>query len=956
MNTLIAPAKTPIFKKYLGDVSAWHGYVRFLGLPSLQTNPDIPIEELYVPLALSERQVKTDEAPSKWSTIDPVVALAKHKRLVILGDPGSGKSTLINWFAWYLASGFSRSLEGSLETCLPIPFVLRDLDLTKVEDFDSLLDSLLQRPVAEALKDKKDLVYDYIRSGKALLLFDGLDEISYDKRVQIRNVIQSGIRQFPNSYYLFTSRIVGYDEVPIGEKSSLLEKIEKLQPQDEILFSEQQLTLPKNDSLVDESNSELGSSSIKVCYVAPFNDEQVSLFALNWYREQGGPDKEARQLSRSFVSAIRSTATTNQLARTPNLLTMMALIFRIRAQLPDGTALLYEDIAQAYLESIDSARQLKDEFSWLRKKRWLARVGFEMQMQRVEQVKAGPQRSQELLVSRQQVLDWISDAMLVSGDKASIGYAEKYLDWITKRSGLLVPRGENQFAFLHLSFQEYFCAVYVKQQLENPDWRCPTEDVEGVLDSRVERSKLEDWATANVWHQTLVFLFELFAGMPGWPKTLMGIFFPKDWNSIENLGWKDTDRYLFWILGNKATIRLRCWLQIICNPHSGLQQIQLDSLFLEAFHLAMEQQRILSMQAKGSWQRHVKPNILVYLLMSDQYGEMTFDKLSQHSDITHLTVTDIDASRFKRTIAIFNNLKILYVDKLKNDDVQLISKYINLNELTLSYCELNDLDFLQNFHSLTKLSLSGSTVTNPHHLEKLPQLEFLNIDDTNISTLEPLTKQQGLLSFSADRSEIQSLRGLENSIRMTSLSIQATPIEDFTPLALFKELSSLFVAYTQFSDLRVLSEMTALHTLFCHRTKIENLESLNGHNHLAYLNLSNTVISDLTPISKIHSLENLILDGTRVINLSPLVGLTKLKSIDLDHTNITSVSALAKIPTLHYISIRNTKIRSVRSLERLLNLTTLDLDGTIAKTSAVGIKLLEIVRSRKSELTARAIG
>ncbi len=945
MKTLIAPAQTPAFKKYLSDVSAWHGYVRFLGLPSLQTNPDIPIEELYVPLALSESQIKPDEDPSKWSTIDPVIALAKYRRLVILGDPGSGKSTLINWFAWYLASGFSRRLEGNLEKCLPVPFVLRDLDLTNVNDFDSLIDSLLQRPVAEALKANKDALYDYIHSGQALLLFDGLDEISNEKRIRIRRIIHEGMDHFPNCYYLFTSRIVGYDEVPLENEGNPSNKFDILQSRSSIGSSEKKLALVSSDSALEKISNPPTKNNIKIFYVAPFNDDQVSLFALNWYREQGGPDTEARQLSQSFASAIRSTDTTNQLARIPNLLTMMALIFRVRAQLPDGTALLYEDIAQAYLESIDSARQLKDEFSWLRKKRWLARVGFEMQMQRVEQLDS--HKSQELLVSRQQVLDWISDAMIISGDIASVGYAEKYLDWIAKRSGLLVPRGENQFAFLHLSFQEYFCAVYVKQQLENPDWRTPAEDSEGVLDSRAARSELEKWATVSVWHQTLVFIFELFAGMPGWSKTLMGIFFPKQWNSIERLEWYSSDRSIFWFLGNEATIQLRCWLQIICNPHSGLQQAQRDSLFIEAFNLALEQQKMLGADSNKFWSKHIKPNILTHLLRSEQYGEKTITSLEQHKNILRLTLTDVDAQRFKKIISVLKELEQLCVDNLKTEDLNLVAELYNLKDLTLASCKLDDLKILENLHSLTALSLDNSTILNPDALENLPSLENLGIDNTNIFNLNPLRNQKNIRRFSADGTKIQDLKGLENCTQLISLSIQSTPIKDFSTLASFNNLVHLYTSNTSFSDLRIISNASLLQSLLLNRTKIETLDGISSLSNLVYLSLSNTPVSDLTPLSELNLLEHLMLDDTAVDNIAPLASLKRLKRIDLDNTKLSSISSLAKISSLEHISIRNTKVRNIGSLERLPNLKSLDIEGTAAKATPAGARVLESIRSRK---------
>src|SRR5262249_49649395 len=97
-----------------------------------------------------------------------------------------------------------------------------------------------------------------------------------------------------------------------------------------------------------------------VAYVAPFNDEQIELFAENWYREREPVHDKAEAGARGLLQAVHGDRATTRLARIPNLLTLMALIHRIRARLPNGKALLYNEIAQAYLETIDDYRKLRE--------------------------------------------------------------------------------------------------------------------------------------------------------------------------------------------------------------------------------------------------------------------------------------------------------------------------------------------------------------------------------------------------------------------------------------------------------------------------------------------------------------------------------------------------------------------------------------------------------------------
>ena len=64
---------------------------------------------------------------------------------------------------------------------------------------------------------------------------------------------------------------------------------------------------------------------------------------------------------------------------------MMALIHRIRARLPHGRALLYEEICEAYLQSIDEFRGVEGlQYPLAQRKRWLATVALNMQLRRAE--------------------------------------------------------------------------------------------------------------------------------------------------------------------------------------------------------------------------------------------------------------------------------------------------------------------------------------------------------------------------------------------------------------------------------------------------------------------------------------------------------------------------------------------------------------------------------------------
>ena len=103
----------------------------------------------------------------------------------------------------------------------------------------------------------------------------------------------------------------------------------------------------------------------------------------------------------------------------------MALIHRVEATLPHGRALLYDRIAEAYLESIDTFRGVySGAYNLPQKKRWLARVGYEMQRRRKPE--GGPGES-ELLVDSSEVTGWLDEEMKRGGTSAGLSTPKEFL-------------------------------------------------------------------------------------------------------------------------------------------------------------------------------------------------------------------------------------------------------------------------------------------------------------------------------------------------------------------------------------------------------------------------------------------------------------------------------------------------------------------------------------------------
>ena len=852
-----------VIRKYNKDVLAWHGYVRFLGLPDLQNNPDVPLEELYVAQSISERYLTTDDAPEENDLLGPVEYLFSKKKIVVLGDPGSGKSTLINWFSWYLASNFSRKLPEDIGNKIPLPLVLRDLDLNQITDLESLINAFLKRPIAKSFIGNEELIFELIYSGRMLILLDGLDEINEKFRLIIKKIVHRYHLQYPDHYLLASSRVVGYS----NELDNLTEhKI--------------------NKSISNSNIEKEKENDLNICYIAPFTNKQISRFAFNWYQGQNnGNDDEASILKSDFVRAISKNKGTQQLARTPHLLTMMALIYRVKSDLPDGRALLYDLIAQAYLQSIDTARKLKDTYSWQDKKRWLARIGFEMQFNREKE------QEQSLLVDRDKVLEWIILAMKDTGLKCNNKIAEDYLDWIARRSGLLLPRGEGKFAFLHLSFQEYFAAIYIQQQIENPEWFDADEDIEDIEESTLDVrfynreddiNVLYNWAKDPIWQQTIILLFEVMALKTGWTKRLWKECFPT--SILENI--KSEIHKIISNEENEKTNNLNnigLWihylqpfllqLDLIKNPHSGLSKKLLERELKSIFDYSITINNMRNISSSFSFVFHV---LNISSLLSKVLSiNMTFDLELLKSD---------SAKRI-------NYLPLYNLEKNRIREIFTCIETDNIFDLSFEKCDIGTALSDFKFPNLKNLELTHSKIPDFFEFRFLKSISKIEIRDDNLEL------------------DIETISSLS---KIVELILQVKNIINIDLLCKLKNLQRLSIHFIEDLDGQ--------------RPTI-NIESLTLTNNLKALQILGDVNDDLIGIEKLTNLESIILGNTNIKTFKHFKKLSNLQRIMILHAPVRDVTPLKGLKNLKKLSLYETEVTDVSSLNHL----DIEIDGIDAE-------------------------
>ncbi len=843
--------ENPTLRKYLSNVRDWHGYVRFLGLPDRRDNPDVLIDRLFVEPLLTRRHVSSDEDPSNWIDDAETVfdTLAAGKPLVLLGDPGTGKSTLLNYLVWLLARPTQRIWTERMGAwLLPVPMVLRELRLRGVKNFSGLLNAFLNHDMSQPFRDG-EFLNQALADGKAFILLDGIDEIGdLSVRKSLREAVFDGFARYPGCRWVLSSRIVGYDEAPFDRRPQTEDHLSSLR---ELLREDFRIKSARPDDSEMLRPRELRKMTGKVRgfdegpvvtrYIAPFDDRRIEAFARNWYLQREAAATRAGADAMHLVRAVHADDAILRLARTPNLLTMMALIHRVEATLPHGRALLYDRIAEAYLESIDRFRGVySGAYNLPQKKRWLARVGYEMQRRRTPE--GGPRES-ELLVDSSDVTGWLDEEMKRGGTSKGLSTPKEFLDFVGRRSGLFLPRADSRYAFVHLSFQEYFAAVALEREVTGIGWARDESTPLGL-----NRTTLAEWAGQSIWRETFGFLFEFLASKEDWHADLLDAVFGEHFSRLQQAS-------------DKPALNLAQLLARLCvNSRSGLARDRKNDAINAAVRPPLRQ---LS-ELKTFWR-----------FPSGIWGDLLGEDTDWNNTVLEATRTQLEDLKFQRLSLAYTRIQ----------DITTLSDFDQLELLNLCETRVSNLEPLAHLTALRALDLSGTKISDLTPLAHLTKLRVLDLSDTKISDLTPLAHLTKLRVFDLSGAKISDLTPLVNLTALESIHLSGTKVSDMEPLANLTALRRLDLSGTKVSDMEPLANLTALESIHLFGTSVSDLKPLANLTALEWLFLSGDKVSDVEPLANLTALKWLFLFDTSVSDLTPLTHLAALRSLHLKNTN-----------------------------------------------------------------------
>ena len=596
-----------------------------------------------------------------------------------------GKTTLIHRLARDLTFAPSRGpFIDRFGWMLPVPMMLRELELQSVNTFDGLLEAFLSHPVGDPLRNSAYLP-GLLKEGRVLLMLDGIDELG-DKRARLnlRTAVFEGMRLFPRCRWLLSSRIVDYAEVPFEHTTSVPSSTSGDSPTDR--------QLPRDAPVIGKR------------YLAPFSDRRVKLFVDNWYALR---DADALHKAGDLIAAIQRDNVLRRLARVPNTIALMALVHRVDATLPHQRSALYQRIIEAYLESIHKHRIGNGAPGLPHERMLLARVGYEMQLRRRDGADG------QVAASDHDMRTWISQEIVRTKAPTDVNSASEFLSSSALRGGLFVRTTDEHCTFSQLSFQEYLAAAVLEGEVTGVRWA-----KEGESSLGINRAELRQRAWRASWLETFCFLFEMVADRPEWHTELMRCVFGDQFSLIYD-GRPAGEDYLF----NLGLLAAR----LVVNPHSGLGPDERS----RAVDACVYAQIGSSVFGRGDVS-------LLTMLMSCGLGDEVMGSVCrQWPTITkdmYWKVLDFRGAHDVdlELLATFSTANVLNLNETRVRDITCVGRMKHLRRLSLGYTHVRDVSPIRNLRALEELNLEGTKIDDVAPLKGLPKLRDLWLADTSL--------------------------------------------------------------------------------------------------------------------------------------------------------------------------------------------------------------------------------
>jgi formylglycine-generating enzyme required for sulfatase activity len=394
---------------------------------------------------------------------------APRSRVVLLGDPGSGKSTVLRYLVVCLAEALlagqtaaPAELRGWAGRALPVPIfcplgpVAKSLDADPANDVDRLVAAVLQGVFGPAglREGLRDTLLRAWHRGGVLLCFDGLDEVS-----GVIEPTQDG---------------------PRSRRERLAAPIHRLAQE----LGDSSVVVTCRTRPYQQDTAWQLADPWRVRRIEPFAFGQVRFFVDAWYQQScvvtGArfSAEEGTSKAAELLRAIQAKPGLRAICASPLLLTMVVLLHYNQKQLPDERAEVYEELVGLLLdrwEWVRSSEQARAPLIPFGERLGLPQLRARDLRAALNQIAYAAHRTAQDgrgVIAEQLIYDLLEPKFrnAISAerpDRVSKGEwtarVESFLEVLVRESGLVQPDGDKTYVLPHLTFEEYLAACHLAE-------------------------------------------------------------------------------------------------------------------------------------------------------------------------------------------------------------------------------------------------------------------------------------------------------------------------------------------------------------------------------------------------------------------------------------------------------------------------------------------------------------
>jgi hypothetical protein len=907
----------------------------------------------------SQKKDSRDDTAS--TSIDHM--LTRSRRLVIRADAGSGKTTLLQWIAVHAANqDFPSHLAGWNDS---VPYLIR-LRERVGKEFPQPHEFPL--PIARNFIESmpQGWVQQQLRTGRAIVLVDGVDELPVDQRSDMLRYLAQLVEDYPLARYIITSR-------PAALKTD---------------------QWPEWAEWINESGF-LDSALL------PMDVSQIENFIDHWHTalkpmiQDPEEREELEQLPETLKRLLRRRPQLRRLATNPLLCAMLCALHRERrSELPAERIKLYDECVEMLLERRDIGRKIAHDpryppMTYAQKLALIQSFAYWMMQNEysdVEAAEADAHFTEHLPVVN------LSDT---TGDRVRAYFVE--------RSSLLREPVEDRISFTHRTFQEFLAAqaalnensigVLLKHARDD-QWReliilaagkTRRKECDKLLTGLIDKgNRLKTERHRHQLHLLAVACLETAVEVSPHVRQLVldqarALFPPKDLDEAKlvaaagdpvvpllSFDWRHSNdeaiacvRALALIGGDKALDVLVDYARHR-RPSliSALGQAWESFDRIEYARRVLDQMEYLHLKTLSSWEG--------FEVLSDNITKLRLEQAPQINDLQPLMalsqLSELHLSEMSQItdlspLAALPNLTQLGLSNMPQiTDFSPLAALLNLTQLSLSNMpQITDLSPLAALPNLTQLDLSNM----PQIADLSPLAALLNLTQLSLTSMRQITDLSSLTALPNlshlslyNMSQITDLNSLATLSQISTLRLFYMPqLIDLNPLAALSNLSQLSLFFMYYiSDLSPLAALPNLAQLtLSHMPQITDLNPLAALPNLIQLHLSfMPQITDLSALASLSQLSTLRLSNIRLLtNFSPLAELPNLSQLSLsDMPQLTNLSTLPALPNLTQLRLDDLPpITNLSPLVALPNLTQLHLYNMPQLTDLsplLGLSKLEI--------------